>query len=173
MDGNRWALLCGLVGALVGCEPATPARVHAPPDAAAGEVEFRLAGPGGAALVVPVHVNGEGPFDFVLDTGATLTCVSEETAERLALPERPAAGIGVGIGGSGRLRLVEVDSLRLGGAAAEGLPACLLDLAHTEVIGVRIDGLLGLNFLSNFLVTLDFEREVVRLEPAGGHEQAY
>jgi predicted aspartyl protease len=168
MTACRHALIGALVAALSGCESGAPGAVHAPADAAAGEVEFTMAGPGGAALMVPVYVNGEGPLDFVLDTGATFTCVSEETAERLRLPERPTAGIGVGVGGTSRLRLVQVDSLRLGGAAAESLPACLLDLAHTEAIGLSMDGLLGLNFLSSFLVTLDFERGVVRLEPPGG-----
>lgn len=154
--------------ALGACDPGAPRQVRAPADPQAGEVELRLAGPGGAALLVPVHVNGEGPLDFVLDTGATFTCVSDETARRLRLPEQPAAGVGVGIGGTGRLRLVRIDSLRLGGAVAEDLPACRLDLAHAEALGMSIEGLLGLNFLRSFLVTLDFERRIMRLEPPGG-----
>jgi len=157
-----------LLLAVAGCETGAPGAVRLPADAEAGEVDFRMAGPGGAALMVPVYVNGEGPLDFVLDTGATFTCVSEQTAERLALPERHATGVGVGVGGTGRLRLVQIDSLRLGGAVAADLPACRLDLSHAEALGIGLDGLLGLNFLSNFLLTVDFEREVVRLEPPGG-----
>jgi hypothetical protein len=72
------------------------------------------------------------------------------------------------VGGTGRLRLVQIDSLRLGGAVAAQLPACRLDLSHAEALGIGLDGLLGLNFLSNFLLTVDFEREIVRLEPPGG-----
>lgn len=153
--------------ALGACGVGGPSRVTTPADSAAGEIAFELVGPGEAALVVPVEINGEGPFRLILDTGATLTCVADSTAARLALPERPAAGIGVGVGGTGRLRLARVDSLRIGEARAYDVPVCLLDLSHARVLGTRIDGLVGLNVLKEFRVTLDFEREVLRLDEPG------
>lgn len=163
----RWArvLLPLTVAALLGgCEVGAPARVEAPADTAAGEIGFRMAGRNAAAILVPVHINGEGPFDFVLDTGATLTCIERETAARLALPEqRGALGVGVGIGGGGRVDLVRVDSLRVGEARAVGMTACVLDLQQFAAIGTPIDGLLGLNFLRSFRMTLDFERNVLFL----------
>jgi predicted aspartyl protease len=150
--------------ALAACQPA-PSRIAMPADSAAGEVAFDLAGPADAALVVPVHVNGEGPFDFILDTGATITCVADSTAVRLGLQERPmSGGVGVGVGGTGRLRLATVDSVRLGEARAYDLPVCLVDLSQTRVLGTEVHGLLGLNFLKPYRVTLDFERRVVRLQ---------
>jgi predicted aspartyl protease len=164
-SGSRWPgfrLLAFL--ALGACNVAAPARVEAPADTAAGEVAFRLAGPNEAALLVPVHLNGEGPFDFVLDTGATMTCVSQQTAEELELPrQRGAVGVGVGIGGAGRVGFVRLDSLRLGAARALDMSACLLDLEHMAAFGTPIHGLLGLNFLRSFRVTLDFERNVLIL----------
>lgn len=42
-------------------------------------------------IVVPVTLNGEGPFFFMLDTGATHTVMAHQTLERLGLmadPER-------------------------------------------------------------------------------------
>lgn len=92
-------------------------------------------------------------------------------ADSLALPERGGLlGYGVGAGGSGRMRFVQVDSLRVGAARAEDLAACVLDLEQVRTIGLDVDGLLGLNFLKSFRVTLDFEREVLILqepEPTG------
>lgn len=115
--------------------------------------------------MVSVEPNGEGPFIFVLDTGATLTCVADSTAARLRLPEQPlTTGGGVGIGGAGRLRLARVDSLRLGGVGAYDVPVCLLDLSQLGLLGERIGGFFGLNVLKEFRLTLDFERRVVRLE---------
>ena len=148
-----------------GCEMGgAPARVEAPADSAAGEVAFELAGPNDAALLVPVYLNGQGPFDFVLDTGATFTCVDRDVAQRLQLPERTGAlGIGAGVGGAGRIRLVRVDSLRVGASRALDVTACELDLAQVEQIGLEVDGLLGLNVLKEFRMTLDFEREVLIL----------
>jgi predicted aspartyl protease len=162
-------LLSGLAAiSLSACDVVAPARVEAPADTAAGEVDFRFAGPNDAALLVPVYVNGAGPYDFVLDTGATLTCLEQNVVAELALPQvRGAVGIGAGVGAAGRMELVRVDSLRLGAARAFEMTACVLDLRHMEGLGVPIDGLLGLNFLRAFHVTLDFEREVVTLlEPA-------
>jgi predicted aspartyl protease len=168
MRARRASAVLLLIGLPAGCEPAArPARVEAPADTAAGEVGFDLAGPGGAAVLVPVYLNGEGPFDFVLDTGATLTCVDQALAARLGLPPaRGMVGLGAGAGGAGRMELVALDSVRVGAARAAGLTGCSLDLRHTVDVGLEIDGLLGLNFLRAFRVTLDFEREILRLQAA-------
>lgn len=163
----KCALVAPLWGLLLGCQVAAPARVQAPPDSAAGEIAFRLAGPGGAALLVPLYLNGQGPFEFVLDTGATITCVDQPLAERLNLQEqRGQIGLGAGVGGAGRVRLVGIDSLRIGGAEASGLTACVLDLAQVRAISPDVAGLLGLNFLREFRVTLDFNRNVLLLQEA-------
>jgi predicted aspartyl protease len=146
------------------CETGAPARVQAPADSAAGEIPFQLAGPGDAAIIVPVFINGQGPFRFVLDTGATFTCLDPVLSRRLALPERPGTlGVGAGIGGAGRVRLVRMDSVRVGGTVAEDLTGCEVDLSQAKQVGIEMDGLLGLNFLKPFRVTLDFEREVMTL----------
>ena len=166
------AAICStlVIGGGSACDIGAPARVVTPADSTAGEAPFRLAGPGGAMLLVSVYINGEGPYDLVLDTGATLTCVDQRVASELALPRAAAAvGYGAGVGGSGAVSLVRVDSLRLGEARAERMTACVLDLQHLQALhgigsaGSSVHGLLGLNFLRNFRVSLDFERNVVSL----------
>jgi predicted aspartyl protease len=156
-------LLCGA------CQQAAPGSVQAPADSAAGEVAFELAGPQGAAIIVPVTVNGRGPYDFVLDTGATLTCIDQVLADSLALPTPPGAvGFGAGVGSQGQLRLVRMDSVRVGGALASNVPGCVVDLSHVQNVGVTASGLLGLNFLRSFRMTLDFERSVLILQDPSG-----
>lgn len=150
------------------CQPTGPSRVAAPADSAAGEVALRLAGPNEAAILVPVRVNGQGPFEFLLDTGATLTCVDESLAQGLALPERRGLlGFGAGVGGGGRLRLVAIDSVQVGQARAYDLTGCVLDLEQARSIGLETHGLIGLNFLKPFRVVLDFERKVMSLQSPG------
>lgn len=154
-----------LLSLLAACQSGAPARVEAPADSTAGEIAIEWAGPGEAALTVPVHVNGQGPYSFILDTGATYTCVSNELATELSLPTASGQiGVGAGIGGAGRMRLVRIDSLRVGPARAEELSACALDLSTAQSIGIEFDGLLGLNFLRSFRTVLDFERGVVVLQ---------
>lgn len=152
--------------ALVSCRVDGPTHVEAPADSAAGVTPFELAGPGEAALLVPVYLNGQGPHQFVLDTGATLTCVNESVADTLDLPARRGQfGIGAGIGSSGSLQLVAIDSLRVGATTAFDLTACVLDLSQLEQAGLRVDGLVGLNFLKSFRVTLDFGTNTLHMEP--------
>jgi hypothetical protein len=54
--------------------------------------------PNGAAILVPVKINGQGPYTFVLDTGATFTCIDQKLVDQLKLPETRGQ-IGVGIVG--------------------------------------------------------------------------
>jgi predicted aspartyl protease len=152
------AALAGVSG-VAGCvEDTAPGRVEIAGDTTETGVAFRMAGPGGAALMVPVHINGTGPYDFVLDTGATMTCLDRSLVSRLQLPEATGQrGVGMGIGdGPGALELVRIDSLRVGDATAMELTGCALDLDQFRAVGLEVDGLLGLNYLQEFRVTLDF-----------------
>lgn len=160
---SRSSFVVVMTIALTACDGPQPAATRAPADPTAGETAFELAGPGGAAIIVPVTINGQGPFRLVLDTGATLTCLDETVVARLGLREARGVGMGASVGGRGQVRLVRVDSLSVGAASAAELTACALDLAHIQDIGIEMDGLLGLNFLQSFQVTLDFERNVLVL----------
>lgn len=150
---------------LTGCRvDGAPARTDAPADTAAGEVALRYAGSDNAVLMVSVQINGQGPFDLVLDTGATWTCVTPAVADRLELPDQPGAvGYGAGVQSSGRVRLVRFDSLRVGAASAHDVGGCVIDLASLAAVGTEADGLLGLNFLRSFDVRLDFGRDILTL----------
>ena len=44
---------------------------------------------------------------------------------------------------------------------------CAIDLQALRVVGANVRGLLGLNVLREFRVTLDFERQILRLDPTG------
>jgi clan AA aspartic protease (TIGR02281 family) len=163
----RTAFLAALIA--LACDAAAPALVRSPADSATGEIRFRLAGLNDAAILVPVHINGQGPFQFVVDTGATITCVDAALAQRLALePEAGRLGFGLDANRPGRVQLVRIDSIRVGTAHAVDLAGCVLDLAHIQQAGLEVDGLLGLNFLKEFRVSFDFEREMLLLQERDG-----
>ena len=149
--------------ALHACDFAAPARTRAPADSASGEIAFDLKGPNEAALAVPVYINGRGPINFVLDTGATLTCIDVSLARELRLPELGAmSGVAIGAMSTGAIQTVRMDSLRVGNASAYDITACRLDLAPLRA-ALGVQGLVGLNFLKQFDVALDFNRRVVTL----------
>ena len=165
----RRLLLAVLCSGLAACEVPVgggPSRVSAPAAPSGRAVPFTMEGPGGAAVVVPVSINGGPARPFVLDTGATLTCVDRAVVDSLGLPARPGVtGFGAGVGGAGSVGIVRADSVRVGGAVLYDLTLCTLDLAAIEGVGLDADGLLGLNVLREFRVGLDFDAETLTLDP--------
>jgi aspartyl protease family protein len=85
-------------------------------------------------------VNGL-PTSFLVDTGATLTAVSTETAERLGLRPREA-GIPIRMqtaNGMVAAQLTTIDDLRFGNVAAHGIDALIAPgLGRTNVIGMNL-----------------------------------
>jgi predicted aspartyl protease len=170
MKRTRTAIVSAAAAAmLAACTiDARPDRVETPTDTMPGEVILEFTGPNDAALVVPVHLNGQGPFSFVLDTGATLTCVSEAVVDLLDLRREPGGGMGAGIGGAERIGIVRLDSIRVGDTLAHDMIACSIDLQQIQNLGAPIDGLVGLNFLRQFRVVLDFQRNIATFDPPAG-----
>lgn len=85
-------------------------------------------------------VNGV-PANFLVDTGATLTAVSAETADRIGLEPREA-GIPVRMqtaNGSVTAQLTTIDEFRFGNVAARGIDAIIAPgLGPTNVIGMNV-----------------------------------
>jgi hypothetical protein len=79
-----------------------------------------------------------------------------------------AGGIGYGGGLRGSLspmRVIRIDRIELGDAEARSLNGCVVDLDAIQQAGVDARGLLGLNFLKAYRLTLDFPRGVLQLQP--------
>ncbi len=150
--------------ALPACIVQMPAEQMAPSEVQPGEVAIELT-PGATAVVVPVRIQGEGPFRFILDTGASLTCLDSRLAKKLDLePRAGVIGKGFGIASEGRVDMVTINSFEVGSSGARQLMACALDLETIRASGLEVDGLVGLNFLREYRVIIDFERRALKLE---------
>jgi hypothetical protein len=115
-------------------------------------------------LVVPVGVNGTGPYPFLLDTGATSSMVSEELSAALGL--RPLGhGLQETATAADRVALVAA-VLTLGGVRHEGaVIATALGRLRDAVPGIR--GVLGQDVLRRSNWWLDY-RGGALWEDAGG-----
>ena len=86
------------------------------------------------------EINGE-PVNFLVDTGATLTAVSQDTAAAAGLVPREG-GLPVRMqtaNGSVAADLTTIDELRFGNVAARGLDAIIAPgLGQTNVIGMNL-----------------------------------
>jgi predicted aspartyl protease len=128
------------------------------------KVKFRLAGGAQPLVLLPVEVNGEGPFEFILDTGAGTSLLSPELGQKLGI-KVIGSKEGQSAGGAVSVSLAKVDSLAVGSAKLDDLDVGLVDLSHVgKTVGAKIDGDLGYNFLKHFRVTLDYRRNEIRFD---------
>ena len=99
-------LLCIVI--LCACSLPGIGEFGVPSETKPGEIQFELAPPNGAAILIPVKINGKGPYTFVLDTGATFTCIDQPVATELKLPEwNQQVGIGIAVQAANAAKLVE------------------------------------------------------------------
>ena len=116
-------------------------------------------------IIVPVSLNGSGPYDFVLDTGSRKTIVDQKLAGELGLPRVGETTV-AGVLTSAEMPVVRVDSLSVGGATVQGGEVFSAD--HAATVTGKVRGLLGEDFLRNFDLLIDYRHGVIRLESAPG-----
>lgn len=128
------------------------------------KVKFRLAGGAQPLILLPTRVNGAGPFDFILDTGAGTSLLSAELAQQLNIKVLGTKE-GQSAGGKVSVSLAKVESLALGQAKIEDVEVGIVDLGHiAKAIGTKIDGDVGYNFLKHFRVTIDYQTDEIRFD---------
>jgi hypothetical protein len=119
----------------------------------------------------PVHVDGAGPFDFLVDTGSIFDLVDTERAAELGIVAEGAFDAA----GSGEATMTTstATDVRLGVGDLELPPQNVevapINAAIGRLEGRRLDGLLGYDFFSRFAVELDYEAGTLAIgrEPRG------
>lgn len=131
---------------------------------ASAKVKFRLAGGAQPLILLPVHVNHNGPFEFILDTGAGTSLLSAELATRLDI-QVTGSKEGQSAGGKVSVSLARIDSLAVGQVNLDDVDVGIVDLSHIgKTVGAGIDGDLGYNFLKHFRVMIDYRDCEIRLD---------
>jgi clan AA aspartic protease (TIGR02281 family) len=128
-------------------------------------VSFRLAHPSKPLVVVPVFINGQGPFDFAVDTGASSTALSVDLAEKLGLSLEQIRDL-AGAGGRARAWRAQIESFSIGEARHQALAVAVSDFLEplSQALGVKLHGIVGYNFLRHFNVTFNYPAEILCLE---------
>ncbi|PZQ23447.1 MAG: hypothetical protein DI569_04530 [Sphingopyxis macrogoltabida] len=104
-------------------------------------------------MAVPVMVGGQGPFSFLVDTGAERTVISRELADRLKLVE------------GGKLRLATigssaiVPSFRVAALEMTDLSMAAFDAPAFYGRHIGAAGLIGVDMLETRRVLIDFRQE--------------
>ncbi|MFO1394371.1 MAG: retroviral-like aspartic protease family protein [Steroidobacteraceae bacterium] len=111
-----------------------------------------------------VYINGQGPYRFIVDTGANSSALAPGIAEQLALPPAPVMVEVHGVTGTEMLPAVEVQSLRAGDIV---LPPAALPVLTGDIFD-HADGILGVAGIQQMRMDVDFVRDRVEIAPSAG-----
>jgi aspartyl protease family protein len=101
--------------------------------------------PGEGLLLAKVRINDREGGTFIVDTGATLVALSRALADKLGIDTRDAPRLlAQTANGPSTALAVTLDKIELQGVKAARVPAAIVD-----GLG-RVEGLLGMSFLSRF-----------------------
>jgi Aspartyl protease/Domain of unknown function (DUF4124) len=129
-------------------------------------------------IIIPVTFNESVSAKLLLDTGSPGLLISPKLANRLGMLDEEAGRLWViagGIGGSVPAILSVVDSVTVGEARTEFLPATIAPVPSSE-----FEGLVGMDFIANYRMGIDSHKSVIvfdelppDLERPGGHDETW
>jgi hypothetical protein len=142
------------------------------------EIPYQAFEGGSRRIIIPVTFNESIQAPLLLDTGSPGLMISPRLAKRLGLLEESETLLKVmtgGIGGSTPAILAVVDTVRVGEARAEFLPATITQIPSNE-----FEGLVGMDFMSNYRISIDtpnnlltFDELPPQIDRPGGHDEAW
>jgi predicted aspartyl protease/thioredoxin-like negative regulator of GroEL len=145
-----------------------------PPNGGAIEVPLRTTSSG--FLSGEVGLDGfEKNVNFIIDTAASITVVSEKLSQQEQLLDllRPSNMRVFGAAGvTEAVKVMQLPRLSVGLSSLEKINAAVLDMEPVnETAGFTQSGILGGNFLKHFRIYFDFARGAMRLEPLNKPKQ--
>ena len=118
-------------------------------------------------IVLPVSVNGRPPIGFILDTGADQEVVNAARLSGFGLSVY-ARSATTGGGNSAEYDYAKDATLSLPGVRLVKQHVAVLEQTGLErALGVPIGGILGYDFISRFVLEIDYEKKTITLhDPA-------
>ncbi len=112
-------------------------------------------------IIVPLYINGKGPFSFILDTGVNPLIITDASIiDSLNLKTlRSTKLAGLGAGNDIEAYLTNQVYVRLGDASINNIPSAILkqDIFNlSSHVGMRIYGLIGYYFFNSFTVKIKY-----------------
>ncbi len=154
------ALLPGAAIFAAQAQPASPPEAQAPAQPATLPVLQPVTYDRTARMRVPVSVNNQGPFPFLIDTGSEGTVIARELAERLLL--RPETTVRIASmtesrsSPAYRLDRLQINRLEMRNLLAAGL----------EAADLGAQGLIGIDTLQDKKAVFDFRLGVMEVLPS-------
>ena len=119
----------------------------------------------GFLMVAGVSINGQGPYNFLIDTGTNTTLIDPELAAELAMKPVDRMSLRTLTDSQPAVRLF-ADTVVLGSASIAHLETLATPLAELQKLDRTIRGVVGMNFLLHFSFELDYEHHRFHLYDA-------
>jgi hypothetical protein len=116
-------------------------------------------------ILVPVTINGAGPFKFLFDTGSNSTVLEPKLAAQLNLP-RVGQDVVSGVQADTRVSVVHAESMSMAGATLVNLDLVVCSRRCPLPYDAR--GILGENFLAKFDFLVDYRHHLLELDSTAG-----
>lgn len=120
----------------------------------------------GFAVVVPVSVNGHGPYDFMLDTGTTITTIDTALASELAIAPQ-AQGTAVTLSEKVPAAVAIAEQLTFGPVEARKAAVMIRSLSGLRNLVPTARGVLGQNALLHADFLVDYRHKLVEFDTDG------
>lgn len=119
-------------------------------------------------IILKVSIGGQGPFDFMLDTGSDESLITPQLAYGKLGITKGSGTASVGLGGmgvpGGSFAMVDIPEVKLGSYSCGQMKAVVMDLSYTRL---PIYGIAGLNLLSRFDIDFQFPKRSMTFYKAG------
>ena len=112
-------------------------------------------------IFTQVSINGRGPYNFAVDTGATQTVISEKLIAEVGLQPITSTVV-YGIGGAGKVdtKLYGVKEIAVGDVKIKNIP---VGTFNDPLVSQLADGILGTAALSDFIITVNYPASQLEL----------
>jgi predicted aspartyl protease len=147
------ALFLGAGAPLQGQDPAPLAKEEPTGD-------FAFQRDRAARMTVPVSIDGRGPYQFVVDTGAERTVISQELARELNLAEGRTARL------HSMSEVADVDTVVIPRLQVNSRTVTGINAPALARLNLGASGLLGVDSLALQKVLFDFEKQTMTVSPA-------
>jgi predicted aspartyl protease len=120
-----------------------------------------------ARMTVPVSLSGQGPYRFIVDTGAERTVIARELAQALKLEAGTTARVH-SMTEVSNISTVVIPKLEMGRKSVDGIHAPALARLH-----LGAEGMLGVDSLQSQRILFDFGKKEMTLTPADRFERSW
>src|SRR3954452_9560904 len=114
-------------------------------------------------IIIPVKINGQGPFDFIVDTGSQITVIDPALATQLKLNFGGTIGVAT-VGGRVHAPMGELVTMEADSQILEKPLVVVQDLGQLQAVDPHIRGMMGENFLAHFDVFIDYRHGIFCLD---------